>query len=222
MSLDNSDNRIHTESIRAEKVECRRLAKGLLAETDAAYRAEASAAICDTLLAMDEFRNAKTIFAYSSVGREVSTDRILDAILDSGKELCLPRCTDIGGDGRRIAGVPKMEARYVSDLSLLETGAYGIREPDDRTDDEGRQVFPLAEAMDIDLVVLPCIACDSDCNRIGHGAGYYDRFLSELRDDCVKIAICFDKLILDHIPMEEHDMSVQAVISEKAVYRWRG
>lgn len=232
--------------IKEAKAECRREARRRLKETDSVYRRAASDAICDAVTGLEEYRSAGTVLAYSSVGREVATDRLLDALLADGKRLCLPRCTDIDENGRKREGAPEMEARLVSDLSLLSTGAYGIKEPVIYGSDAGgaeaespgggpedpsggetadmtatERAFPQVLPADIDLVILPCLACDADCGRLGHGAGYYDKFLSELREDCVTVAVCFDKLILDKIPMEEHDMPVKAVITEKAVYRWR-
>lgn len=215
------------KEIKEQKALLRAEARRRLRATSDEYRSTASAAICELLTGLDEYASADTVFAYCSMGREVSTDALVERVLADGKRLCLPRCVDIDENGRKLPGVPEMEARLVSDTGLMSKGAYGIREPvvmkeDGRADEEETsRLFPPADPADIDLVVLPCVACDASCGRLGRGAGYYDKFLSELRQDCVTIAVCFDKLILDEIPMEEHDMPVKAVITEKAVYRWR-
>ena len=96
----------------------------------------------------------------------------------------------------------------------LARGAFGIREP-------------LAEATEItagefDLAIVPCVACSKDGRRIGHGAGYYDRFLSASGFN--KIALCFEKLLTDDIPLEDTDVHMDGVATEDAIYgtRWRG
>ena len=108
-----------------------------------------------------------------------------------------------------------MEARYVSEYSVLAEGAYGIFEP------EATDEFPIADPADIDLVILPCVSCDAACSRLGHGAGYYDKYLSSLGPECRTAALCYEALIADEVPVEEHDMPVDAVVTEKQVYRWR-
>ena len=195
----------------------RREIRRALREMPEEYRSSASDKICSRLLDMEEYRQAKTIFAYISVGREVDTHALIRDMLAGGKRVCLPKCTDLDAEGRRIEGMPpSMEARLVKDISMLIPGAYGIPEPDVGSD------FPLIEPEEIDLLLMPCMACDSGCGRIGHGAGYYDRYLDLIRPDCGCLALCYEELIAERLPMEEHDRRVDAVITEEHVYRWRG
>ena len=67
----------------------------------------------------EEYRRARTVFAFVGCGREIGTRALLERILSEGKELCVPLCT---GPGR-------MECRRVQDLSVLRPGSYGIPEP---------------------------------------------------------------------------------------------
>ncbi|MBR0399594.1 MAG: 5-formyltetrahydrofolate cyclo-ligase, partial [Mogibacterium sp.] len=106
-----------------------------------------------------------------------------------------------------------MEARYITGFDDLEPGAYGIPEPKESSEK--------ADPSDIDIVILPCVTCDRSCNRLGHGAGYYDKFLSTVRGDCFKMALCYEEIMSDGIPVESHDVPADAVITEKTVYRWR-
>jgi len=180
------------------------------------YLSSASAAIAVNLLALPEMKKARSVMLYVSVGKEPATLALISKLLEAGKKVCLPRCADIGPDGARITDERILEARRVKGLDDLTAGSYGIPEPP--ADDER---CPLIPPRKIDLVVLPCVACDAHCNRLGHGAGYYDRFLQTLSDKCTTIALCYDKLLMNEIPTEEHDMKVDAVITEKAVHRWR-
>jgi 5-formyltetrahydrofolate cyclo-ligase len=106
-----------------------------------------------------------------------------------------------------------MEARAITGFDDLAPGAYGIPEPVEHTE--------LVPADRIDLIILPCMACDKSCRRIGHGAGYYDKYLQHVRKDCRTVAMCYSALLADELPVEEHDMPVDAVVTEDAVYRWR-
>ena len=193
----------------------RRKVREALRGTTEDYRRSASDAITAAFLGMEEYRAAGTVLAYCSTGMEVGTAAMLEAVLADGKRLCLPKCTDIGEDGKRKGGEPSMEARQVTDLSLLESGAYGIPEPPDSPD------FPVIEPQEIDLILLPCMTCDPDCRRLGHGGGYYDKFLSMIREDCATIAICYEAVLADQRPTEPHDMPVDAAVTEETVYRWR-
>ena len=189
------------------------------------YRREASAAIALNALNVPEMKEqkrtgflglrktGKTVMAYCSVGNEPSTLALISELLKTGKRVCLPRCIDIDEEGRRTDTVDAMEARRIESFDDLEPGAYGIPEPK-----EGTEAVPPEE---IDIIILPCVSCDRECNRLGHGAGYYDKYLSKVRKDCFTMALCYEEALADKIPAEEHDMPVDAVITEKQVYRWR-
>ena len=198
------------------KSEYRAEAKEKLAALTDDYVSSASAKIAVNVLSMESVRKAKTVLAYFSVGREPGTLALLDSLLKDGKRLCLPVCTDLDETGRRIEGaapVDSMEARQIKSFNDLVRGAYGIPEPAD-----GTATVPPEK---IDVIILPCVACDRDCRRLGHGAGYYDKYLSLVREKCVTIALCYEKLLADRLPAEEHDVPVDAVVTEDTVYRWR-
>ena len=182
-----------------------------LKETSEEYRSAASASIALNVLGLPEVETAKTILAYCSVGSEPGTLAIISKLLSQGKRVCLPLCVDIDDQGRRMETTDAMEAREIESFDDLRAGAYGIPEPAAHT--------AVVSPRDIDLIILPCLACDKSCMRIGHGAGYYDKYLSKVREDCVTIALCFDAVLADELPAEEHDVPASAVITETAVYR---
>ena len=184
------------------------------------YRREASATIAVNALAMPEVRKAKRVLAYFSVGTEPGTLAIISKLIDDGKTVCLPKCIDFDEEGKRTDTVDAMEARRIKSFDDLTAGAYGIPEPKEDT-----EVVPPQK---IDLIILPCLSCDRNCNRIGHGAGYYDKYLTKVNKEdglfkkkCFTMALCYEEALADEIPVEEHDMPVDAVVTEKTVYRWR-
>ena len=68
---------------------------------------------------------------------------------------------------------------------------------------------------DIDILIVPAVAYDKDCYRLGYGGGFYDRFIEHLRDDAITIGIAFDLQVFDSIPKENHDAQLNYVITEK-------
>jgi len=71
----------------------------------------------------------------------------------------------------------------------------------------------------IDLIILPALACDINCNRLGYGKGYYDRFLCKLPSKTTKIIAISSELVFAKVPTEMHDKKVDFVITEKRLYR---
>ena len=68
----------------------------------------------------------------------------------------------------------------------------------------------------IDFAVLPCVTCNYLGQRLGHGGGYYDRFLSQYRGGTV--LLCRELLIRQEIPVEPHDYPVPWVLTERGLY----
>ena len=158
------------------------------------YIREASAAISGKLLCSEAYRRAECIFCYVATGSEPSTQSIIEDALAKGKCVCVPRCIAKG----------RMKAIRIDSLECLHKGAYGILEPDESLP----EISPEA----IDLAIIPCLAATRDGIRLGHGGGYYDRFLVDTA--ATKAALCFSKRILPTIPAEDFDVRMDYVISE--------
>ena len=160
-------------------------------------RKAASAAICERLLALPEVREAKTVLSYRALPDEADLEALHETLWERGVRLCFPVSLPLG---MMEAHVPRS---WVS-------GPYGIREPD-------RESSLLVPPEDIDLVLAPCVAFDEKRSRLGHGAGYYDRYLPR----CVKaavIAAAFESQKLPALVMDVHDRPMDAVVTEKTVY----
>ena len=208
-----------------EKKQLRKEIREKLDATSEEYRREASAKIALNALNIPEMKEqkrtgflglkktGKTVLAYCSFGNEPSTLALIDSLLKSGRKVCLPRCIDLDEEGHRTGTADAMEARVITSFDDIAAGAYGIPEPKDDT-----ELIPPEE---IDIIILPCLSCDRSCRRLGKGAGYYDKYLSKVRKDCFTMALCYEEALADEIPVEEHDMPVDAVVTEKTVYRWR-
>ena len=67
------------------------------------------------------------------------------------------------------------------------------------------------------MVIVPAVAYDKNCYRLGYGGGFYDRFLENLRKDAVTIGIAFDLQIFDEVPKEPHDAQLDYIVTESRI-----
>lgn len=137
----------------------------------------------------------KNILVYSDFKNEVKTDRVIDYLLKNGAAVYLPVCSC---NEHTFAPV----RIYSSDFEH-KFNKYGIAEP--VADGNGD--------VQIDCALVPGIAFDEKCNRIGFGGGYYDRFLSDA--DIFKIGLCYDFQIVKEAEYGAFDVPMDTVISER-------
>lgn len=186
-----------------------------------AYRARAaqsepalhSSAIHRRLMNQSWFQTAVTVLWYVDCRSEVQTHTAINDTLALGKSVVVPYCTEDAG-GARCLGLWGL-----NDLSELRPGTWRIPEPPvERRYQPERQVA----VTDLDLVLVPGVAFDKRGGRLGNGAGYYDRLLSQVRADCLLVGICYDSQLVSDVVTEPHDVFMDYVITEAALYRGRG
>jgi 5-formyltetrahydrofolate cyclo-ligase len=167
-----------------------------------------SRAICARLAALPEYAAARTVMLYVGMKSEVRTLDFLSAAIGEGKRVVVPYCV---GD--------ELELFLVASLDELAPGTLGILEPRAEL-----RALPLkrVEAGQIDLALVPGVAFDRRGGRLGHGKGFYDRFLPRLRADALAVGAAFECQLLAEIPMLSHDVSMDRVITEQGVYPGRG
>lgn len=153
-----------------------------------------SSPICRSVLELQAIRDADVILAYASLKDEVCTAQLLDALIDSGKTVLLPKVLDD----------EHMEARRYTGRGDLAEGAFHILEP---------VGAPFSALETIDAAIIPGMAFTRDGRRLGRGRSYYDRFLALLPPSVAKIGICFPFQLLADIPTEPHDLTMTQVIS---------
>lgn len=153
------------------------------------------------LLSLQEFRQAEWIFPFVSCGTEMDTMALIQAVLAEGKHrLAVPR---VRGE--------EMDFVRLHSIQDLVPGAMQILEP------TGDQIVTANEG----LMLMPGLAFDLQGNRVGYGAGYYDRYLEKFDSSkLVKVAYAFDFQIVDHILVEEHDRRVDAVVTDRRILRF--
>lgn len=153
----------------------------------------------DKLFSLPKFKKSSCIMFYSSIRGEARTDNMINKALKQGYEVFLPKT-----DKEKKELIPYK----VRNLEELQKGAYNILEPKDN-----------AEKADLDkleLVIVPGVAFDENCYRIGHGRGFYDRFLKKLKNT-KKIGLAFELQIIKKIPKEDKDVKLDLVITENRI-----
>ena len=186
-------------SVKYEKEKLRKIIKKKLKELSPVYIKEADRKISDNVLNLKAYKKAKTVFCFISTEDEISTYNIVERILKDGKKLIVPKCRE----GEK--GI--MDAFEILSLKDLEPGKYKIMEPVRGT--------RKAEPREADFAVIPCISCDKTGGRLGHGGGYYDRYLENTDFPCA--VICREKLVWEKVPEDIHDRKMDYVVTENGV-----
>jgi 5-formyltetrahydrofolate cyclo-ligase len=157
---------------------------------------ENSDCLCQQLISLPLFQSAKTILGYFSLHQEPD----LSSLFRSRVVWGFPRCV-----GQNLAW-----HRWTLGDSL-QIGPYGITEPEA----DSLQLSP----SEIDLMLVPAVACDRRGYRLGYGGGYYDRLLADpLWANIPTIGIVFEFAYLSALPVEPWDMTVSFVCTENRVY----
>ena len=164
-------------------------------------RKKRSKIIAEKFFGTAYYNNSNNILIFYPFRSEIDVTIIIRQALENKKNIILPRIHD-----------QELKLFYVDNLKKqLERGAYGIMEP----------IIGLcrpAKISDIDLVVVPGISFDKNLNRLGYGGGYYDKLLLHIPEGVKKIALCFDIQVVDSIPVSEHDIKVDILITDTKIY----
>ena len=172
---------------------------------------ENSKAIVARLLELPEFSVAKNIFAYRAMSYEVSLEALLADEKAVDKIFSFPLCYP---HGEMRALIPSDYGLPWSSVECADSwikSKFGIWEPNAVHSQEMKPA-------DIDLILVPLVAFDNTCRRIGMGGGYYDRFLARC-PHAFKVGIAFDFQKVAEINPAPWDQQLDIVVSEAAIYR---
>ena len=158
-----------------------------------------SAKTMERLLGLEELRSATVVLAFASIGNEVSTSAFIDACLEGGKRVGLPRV--VGDD---------LALHEIASGTELVPGAFSVPEPPETSrilsDDE------------IDFALIPALAVDPRGHRIGYGGGYYDRLLPRL-GSATTCAVVYDFQLIAEVPDLRFDAKVELIVTDDRVLR---
>ena len=183
-----------------DKFRMRREIKSRLIKIEDQQRTEKSRQLCRNLIGASQFKNASTVMIYLSMPYEVDTTPLILHCWQQGKTVVVPK---VSWQQRHMIPIE------IKSLETgISTGAGGLRNPTTGSP------MPIE---DIDIVVAPGLAFDKNGNRLGRGGAYYDRFLAS---DQLKAAVCtlaFNEQIVDEVPTDEHDKTVDFIVTEDGI-----
>ena len=197
------------EEIRRQKDALRHRTRLQARSMDTEQRTASDRRIAESILGSSLWREAESVFLYVSVGTEPDTRGLLIRAFEEGKRVYVPKC--LPGPERIMLAV------RIRSPGELVPGTLGIPEP--LPDSEGR--YETAEAGELDLMLIPCVTADRSGKRLGHGAGYYDRFLAPLAErkrvtagiGCpALVCLCHEELLSCEIPADERDVRMDFVV----------
>jgi 5-formyltetrahydrofolate cyclo-ligase len=137
---------------------------------------------------LPEFQRAGSVMAFVGAKGEPDTDPLFARLAAEGRRLLLPRIAN--------------KAIEVCDGSApMVVSSFGISEP----------TGPALPFDEVDFVIVPGLAFTVRGDRLGYGAGFYDRFLAEVT--APNAGVCFTEQLVDEMPTAAHDIRVQRVVS---------
>lgn len=166
----------------------------------AADRALYAVAAAKRLLALPEIARAQVVLIYASTSEEIDTSPAIEALRRRGAVVALPR----------VAGPKELAIHRVDAGTPLVRGPFGLVEPPVDA--------PVVAPGEVDVAVVPGVAFDGACRRVGRGAGYYDRLLIQM-DRAVTVGLAFDGQVLDEVPCEEHDVCLDVLVTPTRTMR---
>ncbi|WP_238403932.1 5-formyltetrahydrofolate cyclo-ligase [Paenibacillus paridis] len=181
---------------------------GLRAE----QRKIASAAACTNAQMLFESRSVDSFMVYIAFRSELDLSELIEWGWRTGREVIVPKC---------IAADRSMILYYLRSWDELTPGAYGIMEPNPEA------ATKVEAGAAPGAIIVPGLAFDRNGGRLGYGGGYYDRFAEQMQGYAAGnghrlwLGASFEEQLIDEVPLERHDLVMDGVITEQAVYLHR-
>jgi 5-formyltetrahydrofolate cyclo-ligase len=169
---------------------------------DPVWRAEQSTRLQERLMALPAMRSAVLVGLYMPLPGEVEMAECEEMLANSGRGICVP-AFDAARGGYSMA--------VVSPSTQYMDAPFGLREPEDPV---------WVDPTSIECIVVPGLAFDPACRRIGHGGGHYDRMLAETA--ALKVGVAFDFQVFDDVPYAAHDVAMDLVVTPSHTMEARG
>ncbi|THD35466.1 MAG: 5-formyltetrahydrofolate cyclo-ligase [Sphingomonas sp.] len=146
----------------------------------------------------EEFRarlsHGQTISSYVPIGSEADPSPLARAATEAGCVLALPHITARSEPMRFLAWETE---------AALEAGPFGLSQP-------------AADAIELrpDIILTPLVAFDAKLDRLGQGAGYYDRAFARF-PEAWRVGVAWSCQQVADLPIEPWDISLHAVVTEQ-------
>jgi 5-formyltetrahydrofolate cyclo-ligase len=194
------------EELRQRKRALRKTTVARILTLDHERRRQDEALLAARFAALPGFAEARSVLLYvTAFPEEIATGPLLAQTLERGKDLVCPRVDRAEG---------RLRLFQIDDPARdLEPGTRGIPEP------RGDCLEVAPEA--VDWVLVPGLAFNAECYRLGRGAGHYDRLLPRLRPNAQRWALIHDCQWVEDLPVEPHDIPLDGVVSPERISRSR-
>ncbi|NJM51274.1 MAG: 5-formyltetrahydrofolate cyclo-ligase [Sphingomonadales bacterium] len=140
------------------------------------------------------FQKGKTIAAYIPIGSEADPAHLVGYAANMGCSTALPYVTSHSSPMRFLSWRPG---------DPLHDGPFALKQPDSNA----ASVVP-------DIIIVPLVAFDRHLNRLGQGAGHYDRAIS-LLEEAYTIGLAWSVQEAAALPADPWDMPLDAILTEK-------
>jgi 5-formyltetrahydrofolate cyclo-ligase len=156
----------------------------------------ASAAIMDSLMRWEPLHAAATALLFLPMAREVNLQPLMES--------------DLTCRWLTTRTPPRRQVLTVHELGgPLEVHPFGFLQP--------HSSAPEVHPLDVEVLLMPGLAFDLWGNRLGRGAGYYDRLLGMVRPGAPLVGVVPVELVVDRLPVEGHDVPMTHLATEEAV-----
>jgi 5-formyltetrahydrofolate cyclo-ligase len=179
--------------------------RAALAAMSAEVAAGKSHLACQRLIALPEFREADVVMIYLDIPNEVDIAPVARAAWEGNKRVLVPKVT---WEDKQMTALPL----HSLDEGLIRT-PQGLREP------ASGEPCPVEN---IDFIVVPALAYDRTGNRLGRGAGFYDRFLSTPGMRATTCGLAFSEQVVDEVPVHANDCPVDLLVTDAEVLSFNG
>lgn len=152
---------------------------------------EQSRSIISKLASIPALTSAGSILVYYPLKQEVDILPLIEDLKRSNKKIYLPFFKALK------IGLLNYQLSYVDKFNSYEPSQSVFDPP-------------------LDVIIIPALAFDKAGFRLGHGGGWYDRFL-KMYPDAIKIGVCFQEQILKEIPNNAHDQRVNMIVTPQQV-----
>lgn len=184
-------------NLHQRKKALRKKVKTRIASLSEANRLRQAATVFGKLEQMPVFREASSIMLFWSFGQEIFTHDFVKKTYMS-KQVLLPV----------IDGADLLIKPFIGMENMKPEPHYGILEP------QGKAI----SNAQTDIIVVPGLAFDANCNRLGRGKAFYDKLLNSSNLNATLVGVGFNEQIVDAVPVDSHDYRLDMLITPESTF----
>ena len=191
-----------------DKAQLRRQLRVWLQAIPADQKGRKSRHACHRLGSCRPFQEASVVMLFLSMPDEIDTTAAMGTAWQQDKTVVVPKI-----DWGRRTMTPVVIEMLDTPMAMARGG---LRNP---------MTGLAVDVQQIDLVVTPGLGFDRQGHRLGRGAGFYDRFLSDPRLRAVRCGFCFSEQVVESVPVTDSDRPVDWLVTDEEVLcikDWKG